>query len=925
MKTTSIVQDNLGYVWIGTRNGLNKFDGENISSYFKEDGLPHDRVHDIAILKDGRIVVLTYKGLSFFNGKSFENYEYDFFNAEYRVEVDRNDRVWIFTFGATYLFDEGKFIDLKDQIFQTLISDKKDTTDYLLQDSAIYKFDGQHFILITKGLFRTIHQPMLVSNDPYVFLEYDSLQRSWNYSTLENGIIHKNESLEGYLNSSHQAYFYVHGPNESFQVKSWNKTLDYGFSPFIRIVDAFVDRVGNIWIADENGFSIIQNSPFRHYPYRDLPYVWNINQDRNGHYWAASFGHGLWTSKDGLNFSPFIDDPAVNRMRHFLATSSRDENQNLYFGHVNGILKYDGEFFEQLLSGFPVYALQAKKDQLYLGGLFGLAVYNMSDGQKRVFDDDDGLHKCEYIQNIALDKNGNIWAGSYNGVSKVNANLNASINYTFENGRLPSNGVYCSYLDEADNFWLGGDHGLLYYDDLTDSIVLVKSDVLQGMVKSIIQMDENHLLIGAKDGLFVFDITSYKEQDKIDFEVYNVSNGYQGLEPGFTGMYKDSLGQIWICSASSVDVLINSELKSFESGLLPKMSRINDDRVALIDDQLTYHVEPGISSLKVECDAVGLVRPKPTLFQYRIDGGEWSDWSKERVVTINDLDHGDHDFEVRVGPADDQNEIQIDKLNFNVNLPFYDRAIFPVLAFSLTGLLMLFAFFMYFRQRRENKKYVQQLAASRFLRSQLLLSELNPHFIFNILSSIQHKVLLGDREQAADYVVKLSKMIRSFLTASHQSHRNLENYRENDISLEKELELLDSYLEFEKMKSDDHFDYEVRMSKEIYPSQIFIPPMLIQPFVENAIKHGLLLSEHKGLLTIDIYYIDEDLVVVVEDNGIGRLKASELKKGRTGHVSLGTMIIDQRIDLLNELGHKLDITTEDVIPHGTRVIIRFKE
>ena len=266
-----------------------------------------------------------------------------------------------------------------------------------------------------------------------------------------------------------------------------------------------------------------------------------------------------------------------------------------------------------------------------------------------------------------------------------------------------------------------------------------------------------------------------------------------------------------------------------------------------------------------------------------------------------------------------------DDVSFEITLPIYFRSWFPFVAIGVMLGLLLLASLMYFRQRIENRRYVRQLAASKFLRSQLLLSELNPHFIFNILSSIQHKVLMGDRDQASSYIVKLSRMIRNFLTASHQSHRNLENYRENDISLEKELELLESYLEFEQMKSDSHFQYKITVANDIVPSQVFIPPMLIQPFVENAIKHGILLNENKGCIIIEISYLDEDLMITIQDDGIGREKAGQIKGDRSGHVSLGTMIIDQRIDLLNELGHDLKIATEDVTPQGTRVTIRLKE
>ena len=168
-------------------------------------------------------------------------------------------------------------------------------------------------------------------------------------------------------------------------------------------------------------------------------------------------------------------------------------------------------------------------------------------------------------------------------------------------------------------------------------------------------------------------------------------------------------------------------------------------------------------------------------------------------------------------------------------------------------------------------------------------------------------------------------MIRNFLTASHHSHTSIDNYRENDISLKKELDLLHSYLEFEQIKSDHHFEYHIDISPEVFTEQAFVPPMLIQPFVENAIKHGLLLSPEKGELKLKIYYLEERLCIQIEDNGVGREKAAKLKQARAGHVSLGTVIIDQRIDLLNQLGYDLEIKVEDIDPRGTCVYILLKE
>ena len=138
MKTTSIVQDHHGYIWVGTRNGLNRFDGENIVSYFEEDGLPHNRIHALAFDKNRGLIVLTYKGLSFFNGKDFTSHPMDFIGVEYRMQLAPDGGIWIFGLNDVHLFYKNNYVRFSENLMKGLVLDENQKDYYLLSEKGLY-------------------------------------------------------------------------------------------------------------------------------------------------------------------------------------------------------------------------------------------------------------------------------------------------------------------------------------------------------------------------------------------------------------------------------------------------------------------------------------------------------------------------------------------------------------------------------------------------------------------------------------------------------------------------------------------------------------------------------------------------------------------------------------------------------------------
>jgi len=200
-----------------------------------------------------------------------------------------------------------------------------------------------------------------------------------------------------------------------------------------------------------------------------------------------------------------------------------------------------------------------------------------------------------------------------------------------------------------------------------------------------------------------------------------------------------------------------------------------------------------------------------------------------------------------------------------------------------------------------------------------LRQQMNPHFIFNTLNSIQYYMYQHDKLATNNYLTKFSSLMRKVL----------ENSQHTSVPLRDELDALNLYLELEMIRFKDKFEYEITVDEEIDTLMYKVPTMLIQPYVENSITHGLIPGENKGFVKIDLKLENEYILCTVEDNGIGREAASEKNKMKEGnHNSLGTQIISSRLDLVNTLyGTSLkttytDLKKENGEPAGTRVEIQ---
>ncbi|HLG39965.1 MAG TPA: histidine kinase, partial [Chitinophagaceae bacterium] len=223
-------------------------------------------------------------------------------------------------------------------------------------------------------------------------------------------------------------------------------------------------------------------------------------------------------------------------------------------------------------------------------------------------------------------------------------------------------------------------------------------------------------------------------------------------------------------------------------------------------------------------------------------------------------------------------------------------------------------------QRLESEKAkaeLQQQAAE--LEMQALRAQMNPHFIFNSLNSINRFILQNNKAQASGYLTKFSRLVRLIL----------QNSQESLIPLESELEALQLYLELEEVRFDHHFEFKIKVEDDLDVSAIKVPPLIIQPYAENAIWHGLMHKEETGHLEIELFKENDLLCYKINDDGIGRKKASELKsKSTSTHKSMGMQITADRIAILQQKKTAdsyikiTDLVLPDGSAGGTEVLLK---
>jgi ligand-binding sensor domain-containing protein len=497
------------------------------------------------------------------------------------------------------------------------------------------------------------------------------------------------------------------------------------------------------------------------------------------------------------------------------------------------------------------------------------------------------LLKITFGFSMAEDRDGNVWLAG-DGLCRWNRAKGAvDTLIPFVSGTRLNNYMLILTRDEGNNLWLFSFNNGIYRYNCTENKMYLCSaadSYTDGVSSGIIH---GHLWLGAFNGISAIDVRDYSSQ------VFSYADGLPTVATSTfrKGSWYDQEEDRFYYGAQH-------DLVSFK----PDLSHAALNAPVLLIDRVTTskgavsgiggRIELPYASnfVQLNFDAVNFLNPEDNQFSYRIRPGADSAWHAlilERGVNFNDLRPGDYRLQVRLSSANNRWPEQVKEVQLTILPPFWERWWFIALsALAVAGVVLVI-----YRKRvagmREKLSLDKQVAEYEM---KALHAQMNPHFIFNALNSIREMILHEDNRNASRYLSRFARLIRL----------NLEHSRQTFITLQQNIEYLESYLEMEQLRFPD-FSYRIEVSRELDRNEVRLAPMLIQPLVENAIWHGLLAKG--GDKRVEIRFCSEGgkLVCEIEDNGIGIRQSMQNKSAsQRSHQSMGIGNIRQRIAVLNE-------------------------
>jgi hypothetical protein len=356
----------------------------------------------------------------------------------------------------------------------------------------------------------------------------------------------------------------------------------------------------------------------------------------------------------------------------------------------------------------------------------------------------------------------------------------------------------------------------------------------------------------------------------------------------------------------------------------PQVPNVVITRVKVLDrivksemtDGDTLEVRYADNMLTFEFSALDFTEPKKSLYAFMLEGfnKDWIENGVNRIATFTNLNPGTYILRVRASNNEGVWNRKGMAVVIHVMPPLYMTAWFKW-STGIIGILLLFL--LWDRRIKHVRKKEREKRHQIESELQALRLQMNPHFLFNSLNAIQNFLFNSNEEEANKYLTKFAQLMRMIL----------ENSRRPIIPISEELEGLKLYLELETLRYGHRFSYDIRIDPQIDTTR-HIPSMLIQPYVENAIRHGLAHKAGNGELVVELQQDEDALHCIIQDNGIGRKKASEIKD-RPGirKESLGMAVTERRLQILNEQRKKpmsvviTDLADEHGEAAGTRVEI----
>lgn len=957
----TIFQDQNGLLWFGTRGGgVSLFDGETFESRTDKDGLVNNYIYCIRQDKQQNIWIGTNDGLSRYDGTAFKTYKHRQLSnhlAVFSVEFDRKGTTWLATNHGIYqvsgdsIINQNELLGFDERIVNAMYIDQKGDF-WMGTGSGMYYWASESGKKVSY-LGDRFH----ALRNAITCIKPDTRNGLW-IGTYGDGAYMFDGKKCFRVDLKHELYkqtvfdILVEADN------CWFGTLQSGLIQYDRNAKSFTQ------FSEKNG---IGNNHVR-----------AILKDRWGSLWIGTSGGGV-SQFAGKLFSHYSLESGLGG--NFIYSVFQDSQRRIWFGtSQNGVSILENNVFSQLntSSGFEAVKVKAIAEDdsgIMYFGTEGQGIGTLSAGGFSWIQDT----RKYYIRQMVRDRSGAIWvATSGAGLLRITEQGNLVEPVTFKEGLLHKR-LTCVLVDSRGNIWYGSESvGLACYDPVrkrtqvfnkqkglsSDAIrsivedkkgqiwvgtagagvnclkwnrtwqVAGKMSIGEGLYSSNVYLmvfdEQGKLILGSESGL---DVVELNDSNKlVSVKHYNKSDGFLGVETCQNSVCKDASGKIWFGTINGVNCY---DVDKFEINKIPPIITIQDiqlfyESIGKTPYSVFRNPWNKYNPLELPYDqnhisflfkGINLKNPEGVEYSWCMKGFEdtWSPWSRERRIVYSNLPPGDFVFELKSRNEDGYENKYPVRIRVTIAAPFWQKPWFITLVLVVIfGTAFVLLRYQLKRIKRNAEKAQKEAEFERNmlqLEQQALRLQMNPHFIFNALNSIQGLIGTENEVKARYYLAKFARLMRQILN----------NSRNVTIPLEDEVATLENYLLIEQFCNGNRFDYEIKTEIRTAISFLEIPPMLIQPFVENSVKHAFQFAEGqtiRGKIAILFREEQDGIRCFIRDNGIGREQASARQQKSTApdHKSLGLEVTSERLKLISSISSEHALEVHDILDETGKVV-----
>lgn len=938
-------QDQDDYLWIGSPDGLLRFNGQEFKYFTVQDGLPGNVIQGLANdPAQERLYISTVQGVSFYQDGLFQRLEIEKPNPDqhfYKLSVAPD--------GALYISGNGGLMKWKD-------NDTKSFT----------KDDGLSSNLVKSTLCVNPDSILIGTSKGIDILVKDQIRGSI--------LAFKDQNIRSLKHGPDGATYVLHGMGNIS--KYINGIIEFTINERF-VTDFYFNSKGKMIIFRMTDI-VVYHQEEQLYDYRNIPgtkddYISFGYVDRQDHCWTFRERKLLQSSPRKLSSTsictPVDDQFCMSDVQYM----SMDDDGSIWIATNTGFGKMKNKkMSEQIfqlnsqdegLKGSVTSIIEVPGGAIWVSYFIG-GISKYEQGQVTNYLDQGSLNETTFYSMLMRD-NGELIATRREGYVAIK---NGQVT-EFRPDVFANRSVTCVVEDHSGVLWFGSVHGGLYAfqdngsintfleNDLIREIQIVDSSIWMqsvgngfvranleqgGRINDVQRLNKKNKFpySGITDFIMhqgILWFTTYDQligirPDQPDIPIISLSTEDQFIPNDWTdnSMVVDQQNVLWLATPDGLQSL---DLSSIAADT--QLVRLSFVDILLFNESLSslkkwqsesYLLEsspikfgPKENYLTFQYDGIYFISPNRIRFRTRIKelNTNWSNWSNNKSVSYNELPPGEYTFQVQADNSAGALTPPI-SMQFVIATPFWKRPIAQLFILLLIAGVVTAIYYNRVNQVRrkadQQNQINQQLGR---LEIEALRAKMNPHFIFNALNSIQHLVIEDNKKGALNYIKKFSTLIRQILDKSS----------DQKIRISEEIEMIKNYVEIESLRFDHPFSFVVDIESTLIEQDVEIPSLILQPFLENAIHHGLIPKPSPGTLSLIGKDLGDFVQFIIEDDGIGRAASNAMKLHSSAvYQPKGIQVTRDRLHLLlpnhsNNLLTIRDLHDQNGKPSGTRIEI----